>query len=82
MYIVINLFADLQDKKHVYKPGDVFPRAGVEVSDKRLAELSGSNNKQGKPLIEKIEDETATAKPDETATAKPAKKPAKKTAAK
>ena len=69
MYRVIKLFADLQDKNHEYKPGDVFPRAGLEVSDARLAELSGYNNRQGEPLIKKEEDA-------------PAKKPAKKTAAK
>lgn len=82
MYIVIKLFADLQDKKHVYKPGDIFPREGAEVSDKRLEELAGCKNKQGTPLIEKIEDETAAAKPDETPAAKPAKKTTKKTTAK
>lgn len=69
MYKVIKLFADLQDKNHEYKPGDVFPRVGLEVTAARLAELSGSNNKQGEPLIAKVEDA-------------PAKKPTKKTAAK
>lgn len=83
MYKVIKLFADLQDKNHEYKPGDVFPREGLKVTDKRLEELAGSNNKQGVPLIEKIEDETPAAKPeDETPAAKPAKKPGKKTTAK
>lgn len=71
MYKVINLFADLQDKNHVYNPGDVFPRAGLEVTEARLNELSGSNNKQGKPLIERVGEETPATKP--------AKKPAKKT---
>lgn len=56
MYKVINYFADLQDKNHPYNVGDTFPRAGLEVTEDRLAELSGSNNKQGKPLIEKVEE--------------------------
>lgn len=56
MYKVIKLFADLQDNNHVYNIGDVFPRSGVEVTEERLAELASSNNKQGVPLIEKVED--------------------------
>ena len=53
MYKVINRFADLQDKNHIYEPGDVFPREGLEVTEERLAELSGFHNKQNKPLIAK-----------------------------
>ena len=34
--------------------GDTFPRKGVEVKPERIAELSGSNNKQGTPLIEEV----------------------------
>lgn len=55
MYKVIKMFADLQDKNHVYKVGDTFPREGLKVSDSRLAELAGNSNKQGVPLIEKVE---------------------------
>lgn len=55
-YIVVKFFTDLQDNKHPYGVGDVFPRAGLDVSDERLAELSGSNNRQGVPLI-KLEPE-------------------------
>lgn len=58
MYKVINYFTDLQDKNHPYNVGDPFPRAGLEVTEERLAELSGSKNKQGKPLIEKVEEKT------------------------
>ncbi len=68
MYKVIKPFADLQDNNHVYKVGDVFPRAGLEVTDERLAELSGYKNKQGEPLIKKVD-------------AEPAKKAKKKAAA-
>ena len=58
MYKVIAYFTDLQDNNHVYNVGDTFPRAGLNVTEDRLAELSGSNNKQGKPLIEKAEEKT------------------------
>lgn len=51
MYKVINFFTDLQDNCHPYNVGDDFPRAGLEVSEERIAELSGKENKQGKPLI-------------------------------
>lgn len=58
MYKVIAYFTDLQDNNHPYNVGDVYPRAGVEATEARIAELSGSNNKQGKPLIAKVEEET------------------------
>lgn len=54
MYKVIEYFTDLQDNSYIYNPGDLFPREGLTVSDSRLKELAGKNNKQGKPLIEKI----------------------------
>lgn len=69
MYKVIKFFTDLQDNNHPYEVGDTFPRKGIEVTEDRIAELSGSENKQGQPLIEKV----AAAK-------KPAKKATKKTA--
>ena len=50
-YRVIEFFTDLQDGEHAYNPGDEFPRKGVEVSAERIAELSGTHNKQGKALI-------------------------------
>ena len=53
MYKVVKKFADLQDNNHIYNEGDTFPRDGVKVSAERIAELSGSENKQGVPLIEK-----------------------------
>lgn len=56
MYKVIHYFEDLQDFNHPYKVGDSFPRLGMNVSEKRLKELSGSNNKQGKPLIEEVKE--------------------------
>ena len=52
MYRVIYPFADLSDSNHTYNAGDEFPRRGVIVKPERLAELAGSNNKIGRPLIE------------------------------
>ena len=57
MYEVIHYFTDLQDNEYPYNVEDTFPRYGLTVSDKRLKELSGSNNKQHKPLIKFAEEE-------------------------
>ena len=51
MYRVIKAFTDLHDNDYPYAVGDIFPRSGVSVSAGRCAELAGSNNKQGQPLI-------------------------------
>lgn len=79
MYKVLKEFYDLQDKNHLYKVDDEFPRSGLEVPDERIAELAGKNNKQGVPLIEKVEEE-APAEPVEEAEAEeaPAAEPPKK----
>ena len=53
-YKVIKLFTDLKDGGHRYNVGDPYPREGVEVSDERIAELSGSNNRQKTPLIKEV----------------------------
>jgi hypothetical protein len=62
MYKVIRLFADLQDNNHVYNAGDEYPRKGLTVTDKRIAELAGSNNKQGTPLIVEVKPAAQKAK--------------------
>lgn len=62
MYKVIKYFTDLQDNNHPYNAGDIFPRSGMEVSEDRLAELAGSENKQGVPLIQKVEEKKTRAK--------------------
>lgn len=51
MYRVIEMFTDLQDSNYRYNVGDVYPRTGYKPSAKRIDELSGANNKRGKPLI-------------------------------
>lgn len=55
MYEVIKYFTDLQDNNHAYKVGDTYPRKGVKLDEKRAAELAGSANKQGQPLIKAVE---------------------------
>lgn len=54
MYKVIHIFSDLQDGNKVYHVGDVYPHEGV--SEERIIELAGSDNKIGVPLIEKVEE--------------------------
>lgn len=50
-YTVLTRFADLQDGNRIYEAGDTYPRPGFDVSTERLAELAGSDNRIGKPLI-------------------------------
>ena len=51
MYRVIEVFTDLQDSNYHYNVGDEYPRTGYKPSAKRIDELSGANNKRGKPVI-------------------------------
>lgn len=62
MYKVVAYFNDLQDGGHEYNPGDEFPRDGINVSDDRLNELSGTSNRLGMTLIEKVEIKRRTKK--------------------
>lgn len=57
-YVVIHYFTDLKDKNHAYHEGDTFPRDGVSVSEERIFELSTDRNKQKRPLIKFVEDNT------------------------
>lgn len=61
-YVAAVDFADIQDDFRMYRAGESYPRPGLIVSEKRLAELSGSNNRAGYPLIkadgEKVEKKT------------------------
>lgn len=74
-YKVIHFFTDLQDFSHPYHVGDTFPRHGMRVSEERLKELSGNNNRQHKPLIKMIEDEPLSFSDNEI---EPEEKPQKK----
>lgn len=54
-YKVIETFVDLQDGNYRYNVGDKFPHDGIEVSEKRINDLSGKNNRRKRALIEKID---------------------------
>lgn len=56
-YKVIKYFTDLQDDDYEYNVGDPFPRTGLDVSEERLTELSTKNNRQNKPLIERVQEQ-------------------------
>lgn len=53
-YVVVESFSDMQDSGYTYKPGDIFPRGGVSVSNGRLVELSTNRNKLGRALIQGV----------------------------
>lgn len=64
-YRVIERFKDLQDNNRIYEVGDIYQGS---KSKKRIAELSGDENKIGKVLIEKIDEvQTSDEKADEKA---------------
>ena len=54
-YTVLSEFADLQDEKHVYGIGDVYPREGYTPTAERVDELCTGKNLLHKPLIQKVE---------------------------
>lgn len=55
-YEVIKDFKDLQDKNHIYRVGDKYPRKG-KVKNERVEELSTSANKLNTPLIKAVEED-------------------------
>ncbi|MFD2637689.1 hypothetical protein [Piscibacillus salipiscarius] len=56
-YEVIEGFHDLEDDKD-YFVGDRFPKpANKKVKQERLDELASSDNKAGRPLIKKVEEQ-------------------------
>ena len=56
MYRVIKYFTDLQDNNHEYNVGDIYPHNKKKVSASRIKELSTDKNRQGVPLIGKVEE--------------------------
>lgn len=64
MYKVIKAFTDLQDNNRAYNVGDTFPHVDCAhvVTEQRFTELASCNNKQGKPLIEAVEEKKAPVK--------------------
>lgn len=86
-YVAIVFFRDGQDDCRAYRPGDTFPRVGLTVTEARLAELSGSGNARGIPLIREItgtkpDEPEAPAAPEETEKPAAKKTTRKKTAKK
>ena len=65
MYKVITAFNDLQDNNYPYSVGATYPRNGVNVSEKRLAELASANNRRKMPMIEKVADKKAEDKKED-----------------
>lgn len=89
MYKIVKRFHDLQDAVKTkdgtvyfeYNVGDVFPRKGKEVSEARIAELAGEDNRQGVPLIALAEEDEDSDIPSKKKGArKSAKKPDKQPA--
>ena len=60
MYRVVKDFTDLQDDKHIYIAGDIYPRDGVEPSESRIAELGSTANIRGEVLIELVKEKKKT----------------------
>lgn len=82
MYFVLSRFADLLDNNRIYEAGDDYPRPGLDVTPERLAELAGSDNRTGRPLIKRVEAPETPVEASESAPKdllaepqKPAKKP-------
>lgn len=63
MYKVIEEFVDLKDNNHVYNVGDKFPYDGRVISEERINELSGSDNKRKMPLIAEVKIEEKKSEP-------------------
>ena len=57
MYKAKVMFTDLQDNSYIYHAGDIFPRDGLKVSKKRIAELLTDTNRRHKSVIEEIPEE-------------------------
>ena len=58
-YTVLRHFTDLRDDNFHYVDGATYPRHGYTPTEDRIKELSGSNNKQGVPLIKAVKEKAA-----------------------
>ena len=58
-YRVIDTFADLKDNGYVYNKGDVYPRAGKILDEKRAAHLASDKTNRRKPVLEWVEEKPA-----------------------
>lgn len=77
-YKAVVRFADLEDGRRIYEPGDAFPRLGLSVTEERLKKLAGSDNLAGQPLIRAFEEERSEEPAAETRSARPRKRKAMK----
>lgn len=55
IYRALIRFCDRQDDMFMYEAGDTYPRPGLDVTPERIAELAGSDNRMGYPLIKRAE---------------------------
>ena len=56
MYKAIEMFTDLQDDNSKYEVGDEYPRLGLKPSLARIKELSGTDNRRGRAVIEEVDE--------------------------
>ncbi|RIN52088.1 Rho termination protein [Staphylococcus simulans] len=54
LYKVITRFKDADDDNYLYEVGDLYPREGYYPTDKRIDELSTTNNRRNVVGIEPI----------------------------
>ena len=57
MYKVTRAFYYQKETEDMhYRPGDVFPRPGIEVSEEKIEEMLTGKNAIGKPVIIKFDE--------------------------
>lgn len=49
-------FTDLEDNRHVYMKGHVYPRKGYDPTDERIKSLASVENKRNEQMIYVIDD--------------------------
>lgn len=54
LFVVIKAFTDLEDNKHVYKPGAFYPRKGSKLDEQRAKELASAENARNETLIVQV----------------------------
>lgn len=53
-FVALKAFTDLEDGRHVYKAGHIYPREGVELDEERAESLLTTDNKRKEALIVQI----------------------------
>ncbi|CUE39185.1 hypothetical protein I4101_12255 [Staphylococcus aureus] len=49
-------FTDLEDNRHVYMKGHVYPRKGYDPTDERIKSLASVENKRNEQMIHVVDD--------------------------